>query len=120
MGLIAIVDDDNIHCELLSMALTDMGHLPRSFADGASFLRAAAGEAFDLVMLDWSLPDMPGSQVLRDLHGLGRTPPKVIVLSGRSEASVLEEALTSGASVFILKPARIAQIAREAGKLLVA
>lgn len=118
MGLIAIVDDDNIHCELLSMALMDMGHSPRSFADGASFIRAAADAAFDLVMLDWNLPDMPGSQVLQSLRGLGRMPPKVIVLSGRSEASVLEDALTSGASIFILKPARIAQIAREAGKLM--
>lgn len=118
MGLIAIVDDDHVHCELLSMALAANGRTARSFSDGASFLHAAAANAFDLVLLDWSLPDMPGGELLRALHAIGRRPAKTIVLSGRSEAGVLEEALTGGASVFLLKPTRLANIVNEVEKLM--
>ena len=54
----------------------------------------------DLVLLDWTLPAMPGKTVLVSLRGVHRDIP-VIVLSGQIE--VKAKALEAGANAFISK-----------------
>jgi len=55
---------------------------------------------FDLVLLDWNLPDMQGNTVLVSLHQICQDLP-VIVLSGQFE--VKNAALEAGANAYISK-----------------
>jgi DNA-binding NarL/FixJ family response regulator len=52
----------------------------------------------DLVLLDWELPGLQGTDLLLTLHGL-ICPMKVVAYSERTKAR--QEALTSGADAFV-------------------
>ena len=54
----------------------------------------------DLVLLDWELPDLQGTDLLPALHRLG-CPLKVVAYSERTEAR--KEALAAGADAFVCR-----------------
>lgn len=65
----------------------------------------------DLVLLDLHLPDIPGEQVLRELHGdpqLRRTP--VIVLSADATPGHVERLIAAGARAYLTKPLDVRQL----------
>jgi signal transduction histidine kinase/DNA-binding response OmpR family regulator/HPt (histidine-containing phosphotransfer) domain-containing protein len=65
---------------------------------------AAVGQPFDLLLLDWVLPDIDGGEVLRRLHvELGDTT-RVMVISAYGWDSLRTSALKAGASGFLPKP----------------
>ena len=66
---------------------------------------AEAAGAFDLVVLDWSMPDLDGGEVLRRLRAEGDAPP-VLVASGFRErmAEVLREHEGPRPEGFVAKP----------------
>lgn len=68
-------------------------------ATGAQDLLAQAQAVHpDLLLLDWELPGLQGSDLLLTLHRLA-FPVKVVAYSERTEARL--EALTSGADAFV-------------------
>ncbi len=71
--------------------------------------RAAAarrvGQGFDLVLLDWVLPDLDGDQVLRALHSDGAgDAPRVVVISAYGWNKLQRLAREAGADAFLSKP----------------
>ena len=62
------------------------------------------GQAFDLVLLDWILPDIEGGQVLRRLNAAGEPVPRVVVVSAYGWDNLRREALALGAAGFLPKP----------------
>jgi CheY-like chemotaxis protein len=73
--------------------------------DGQSAVAAAQTEPFDLILMDWLLPDMDGAELLQKIRNNGVTPlPPVIVLSAYSTTSKKAECLAAGAVAFISKP----------------
>src|SRR5215468_976473 len=84
--LIFVEDDDDFR-EAAAAELVDLGFAVESFADGASMLAALAnGLAADLIVLDWSLPEMSGIDLLPRLRREGINLP-VVLLTGRSSCS---------------------------------
>nr|WP_286180450.1 response regulator [Leptothrix sp. C29] len=65
---------------------------------------AAAGAPFDLVLLDWVLPDIDGGGVLRALRDLPVRPARVMVISAYGWDSLRASALQAGALGFLPKP----------------
>ncbi|WP_311133939.1 response regulator transcription factor [Synechococcus sp. CS-1324] len=64
---------------------------------------------FELVLLDWSLPDFSGVEICRRLRSSGLTMP-VLMLTGRDDVRDRVEALDSGADDFISKPFSIEEL----------
>jgi signal transduction histidine kinase/CheY-like chemotaxis protein len=64
---------------------------------------AAQGAPFDLVLLDWILPDGEGSAVITRLRS-GRPGLRLAVISAYGAEDVREQALAAGASRFVDKP----------------
>jgi DNA-binding response OmpR family regulator len=62
---IAVVDDDESVIEYASAALAGAGHSCTGFRNGASLLAALRRQTFDLILLDWNLPDSSGIELLR-------------------------------------------------------
>ncbi|MGF6921050.1 response regulator [Paraburkholderia sp. 40] len=69
---------------------------------GAQGLAQAATRLADLVIVDLSLPDMGGTEVIRELRGWSAMP--VIVLSARSREEDNVAALDAGADDYLAKP----------------
>lgn len=78
-------------------------------------LSAARIGAIDLVFLDLGLPDLPGLDALSELKSVRPDLP-VVVLSGREECEVVEEAIKRGAMGFIPKSTEDPQLLSRALK----
>ncbi|MBK6714001.1 MAG: response regulator [Burkholderiales bacterium] len=86
------------------------GGLVEAVASGQQALQrsrdaASVGQPFDLILLDWVLPDMDGAQVLQRLHeDSARGGPRVMVISAYGWDNLRQQALKAGASGFLPKP----------------
>jgi signal transduction histidine kinase/DNA-binding response OmpR family regulator len=65
---------------------------------------AGVGQPFDLVLLDWVLPDLDGGEVLHRLHDTAGAGTRVMVISAYGWDNLRSSALDAGASGFLPKP----------------
>ncbi len=103
---VAILEDDSYQRQLLTMLVETGGHQVTGFTQGADLLQALDTRSFDVLLLDWMMPDMSGDQVLnalRQRHGLDLP---VIVVTARDSESDVVSALRQGADDYIVKPAK--------------
>ncbi len=121
MRVLAVDDDEDFAFGLRGMLRRD-GVEVTSAHSGREAVALSTKAAWDAVLLDLGLPDVPGLEVLRALIG-GNLRCPVIVLSGRDEAGAAAEALRLGAMHYVTKPAtregllRVIEEARERGAL---
>ncbi|MBP2231086.1 two-component system response regulator ChvI [Azospirillum agricola] len=100
---IALVDDDDLFRESLSLNLGDEGYEVITFDRGEPALDFfAAGGSVDIVLLDWRMPKMDGIDVLRQMRARGIDAP-VIFLTVLSDQIYEEAALAGGALDFVEK-----------------
>jgi len=104
--LVGILEDDLDQSALLQVWLEDAGFKARVFATGPEFIRAAQQEGFDLMLLDWNLPEMSGLEVLEWVRHNIRDDVPVLFLTTRGEEQHVVAALEAGADDYISKPAR--------------
>jgi DNA-binding response OmpR family regulator len=101
---IGILEDDPSQLELIGHWVALAGHDPRRFDHGNQLLRAIRDESFDLLILDWNLPDLSGIDVLRQLRQFARVP--VIFCTSRDREDDVVRALQEGAQDYLRKPVR--------------
>jgi DNA-binding response OmpR family regulator len=95
-----------------------MGHDCHGFTDSKSFLRALRRESFDLLVLDWQLPDVSGIEVLRwARENLAERVPVLFITNRSAEADVIE-GLAAGADDFMIKPIRVGELMARVKALL--
>ena len=116
---IAILEDDPDQRDLLELWVSSGQHTSRGFELAATFIEGLKKERFDLLMIDWMLPDGTGAEVLQWVRqNLGWEIPVVVVTARDDEATVVN-ALKIGADDYLVKPlkpmellARLANVAR--------
>lgn len=101
---VLIVEDDRAMVGLLAMLLGNQDCEVQVAYDGATALRRHAEERPDAVILDLSLPDMPGEEVCREILARGGTA--VLVVSGRHDERDVTRLLDLGADDYVTKPFR--------------
>ena len=98
-----IVDDDSELRLFLRQELELEGYFCQEAANGQQALGLLRSQSWDLVLLDWGLPDFSGLEVCRRLRqGDANTP--VLMLTARDEVCDRVEALDSGADDYLTKP----------------
>jgi two-component system, OmpR family, KDP operon response regulator KdpE len=102
MTRILVVDDEAQIRRALDVGLRSHGYEVAQAGDGRTALDRLALDRIDVVILDLGLPDIEGSEVLRQLRTWSDTP--VIVLSVRSGQDDKIAALDEGADDYIEKP----------------
>jgi two-component system, OmpR family, response regulator len=115
-----LIDDDPEIRMLAGFVLEAAGHRVSTAASGAEGIGAASGE-YDLVLLDYRLGDMTGTEVLPVLLRAAPSRP-VVFLTGTDAPDAARALLDAGATAVIVKPfdpealaPRIEQILRSAG-----
>ncbi|MCB9733388.1 MAG: response regulator transcription factor [Deltaproteobacteria bacterium] len=98
-----LVEDEDMLREGLEDVLTAEGHAVVAVADGVSAVERGQAEQFDLVILDWMLPRMEGTEVCRRLR-LARPTVPVLMLTARGAESDKVEGLDAGADDYVTKP----------------
>jgi len=99
---ILIVDDEVQIRRLLRLTLESAGYGVREAATAALGLNEAAVRRPDAIVLDLSLPDLGGLEVLRRLREWTQLP--VLILSVRGEETDKIAALDAGADDYLTKP----------------
>ena len=115
---VAALDDDATQLELIQRTLTSLGHDCHGFTDGRSYLRSLRRESYDLLVLDWQLPDISGLEVLRwARENLSERVPVLFITNRSAEADVIE-GLAAGADDFMIKPIRVGELIARVKALL--
>ncbi len=106
MTRIAVLDDDVAVLETLADIIGGAGFESAVFSSGRDLLRCLHRENFDLVILDWQVPDLSGIQVLEWIRsGIGSQVP-IVLLTNRTADEDIVTGLKAGADDFITKPFR--------------
>lgn len=103
MKRILIVEDEGWMAGMLARVLREEGYAPETVGDGKSGFARATDESFELLILDWMLPDRSGVQILRGLRAAGVATP-VLMLTARTQIEDRVEGLDSGADDYLPKP----------------
>ena len=98
-----VVEDDVPIAASLRRALQRSGNIVDVSHDGGSALTAVGNSDYDCVVLDLGLPDIDGTQVLRQLRSTERHTP-VVILSARDETADRVLGLDLGADDYVAKP----------------
>jgi len=86
-------------------------------SDGDQAVKIIAAEPFDLIILDWMLPDRDGIEVLHSLRADGLRSP-VLMLTARIALKDRITGLESGADDYLLKPFAFAELLARCRALL--
>jgi DNA-binding response OmpR family regulator len=102
---VLVIDDDDDFRAILRHFLTGAGYAVTEAPGGEEGLRRFGEDKPDLVLLDFSMPDINGLEVCRRLRASenGRSVP-VLMLTVRSQISTVAEGLEAGVSDYVLKP----------------
>ncbi len=76
---VLIVDDNQAAADLLQELLSLQDHTALCCYTGREALEAARSESFDIALVDITLPDLPGTEVARQLRADARIPVLVAV-----------------------------------------
>ncbi len=99
---ILIVEDDAPLRNLIRTTLYTHDYTYETAENGKTALMIASSANPDLVLLDLGLPDLDGTEVIRQIRTWSNMP--IIVLTARSEMSDKINALDSGADDYLTKP----------------
>jgi DNA-binding response OmpR family regulator len=103
MKRILVVEDEERLARLISRVLREEGYAVETIGDGRTGLSRALSEDFDLLILDWMLPDRNGLQIVRGLRAAEIRVP-VLMLTARDQIEDRVEGLDAGADDYLSKP----------------
>lgn len=101
---VAILEDESAHADLIEAVLRAEAHSAVRFRAGRELIARLRQETFDLLLLDWNLPDLSGLEVLNWVRTSLASPPPVVMITARNAAADVVSALDGGADDFVVKP----------------
>ena len=101
---IAVLEDDPAQAELMRLWFLDAGHECQTFAAGQQFIKVIGQESFDLLVIDWMLPDINGDKVLAWVREHIDWPIPVLFITQRDSEEDIVYALEKGADDIMTKP----------------
>jgi two-component system, chemotaxis family, chemotaxis protein CheY len=100
-----VVDDSRVVRKVARRILENNGFAVTEAADGQLALEACRASMPDCVLLDWNMPVMNGLSFLRQLRTeFGQDNPTVVFCTTENDMDHIEQAITSGAQEYIMKP----------------
>ena len=103
---IALLEDDENQSDLYKTWLEDAGHVCAPFVTGKAFIKHMGRESYDLILLDWGIPDITGTEVLVWIRSHVQTPVPIMFVTARDEEQDIVTALEMGADDYLVKPIR--------------
>jgi DNA-binding response OmpR family regulator len=102
----AVIEDSKGQAEVIKALLRSVGHQVELYFDGQSCLEALKTRSFDFFIVEWSLPDMGGDEVLRQVREKWGWDVPVVLCTERTDEEAASDILRLGADDYIPKPIR--------------
>ena len=118
MARILVVDDAKIMRRNLTKYLTEMGHQVIGDAvDGIDAVEKIKTLNPELVTMDITMPNMDGIEAVKEICAIDKGA-KIIMVSSHGQKDMVIQAITNGASHYILKPIKIEALKESILKVL--
>ena len=106
---VLVIDDDPIALEHAQIVLGQVGvncEVTRTGAEGLEMvkLRHARRDDYDLLLVDWKMPDMDGVETTRQIRAVVGYDAPIIILTSYNWDEVADEARLAGVDSFVPKP----------------
>ena len=106
---ILLVEDDLIQLEPLKTALAKSGHGVDAVQDGETAQWLITERSYDLLILDWMLPNVSGIQLCQQYRQLGKSAP-VLFLTAKDTIQDKITGLDVGADDYLVKPVNVMEL----------
>ena len=112
---VLVIDDDAVDCEHARLVLAELGIAADTVLGGqeaieAIEIQAARREAYNLIFVDWKMPEQDGVEVTREIRKRIGKDSAVIVLTAYQWDDIESEALEAGVDSFLAKPLFASQV----------
>lgn len=118
------LEDDKTQADALMAILQDSGYQATHCECAETFLETLKADEFDLLILDWELPDMSGIEALEQVRSFMNWQGPILFVTNRDAEQDIVAALEKGADDYMIKPfrrsellARLNALVRRAGLL---
>ena len=106
---VLVIDDDPVACEHAKLVLSKVGiscDAATSGAEGVEMvkLRHARREPYNLILVDWRMPEMDGIDTTRAIRDVVGQESAIIILTSFNWDDISEEAKAAGVDTFVPKP----------------
>lgn len=106
---ILLVEDDLDQIEPLATALNQVGHIVEQAMDCQTAKWLMGEKDFDLVILDWMLPDGNGVDLCQHYRNVGNGAP-VLMLTAKDTVQDRVQGLDAGADDYLIKPVDLLEL----------
>lgn len=103
MAKVLLVEDDEELSEVLKHTLESRGFTVQAAKDGHSALDLLRINQYDVIVLDWMMPNLSGIDVCKRLRKNGNNTP-ILMLTARTSDDDMESGLDAGADDYLTKP----------------
>jgi DNA-binding response OmpR family regulator len=117
MTKILLVEDDADLSDTLKDWLECQGYSVETAFNGPDALSGMKSNSFDVIVLDWQLPDMAGVDVCRQYRAAGGKD-FILMLTGNRDVTARQAGLEAGANDFLPKPFNLDQLGKRIHQLL--
>ncbi|MBR4570069.1 MAG: response regulator, partial [Candidatus Riflebacteria bacterium] len=106
---VLLVDDDKVASEHAKLVLEKVGIKSEIANSGREAIemvkiRHARREPFNLIVVDWQMPDMDGIETTRQIRSIIANESAIIILTAYNWDDIIDEAIAAGVDSFIAKP----------------
>jgi DNA-binding response OmpR family regulator len=107
---IGILEDDPVQQALYELWFHTAQHSCECFGTAHSFIDALKKSRFDLLLIDWMLPESSGDEVLKWIRAnMGWEIPVIFITARDSEVDIVT-ALRNGADDYVIKPPKYLEL----------
>jgi CheY-like chemotaxis protein len=101
---VLLVEDNELVTDAMRVLLEAFGHEVHTAGTVAGGVTCCVTERPDVVLLDLTLPDGHGLQLLARIRDAGGTPPMTVALTGHDDPATLARCNAAGCRATLLKP----------------
>lgn len=117
MAKVLLIEDDESLAETVRQWLIFEKHLVESASTGYDAVEQLRFGTFDIVLMDWQLPEMTGIEICKQYRAAGGSTP-IMMLSGNDSAAERQQGLDAGANDYLRKPFKLKDLSERMLKLL--
>ncbi len=115
---IAVLDNDRSQADLICQVLTSAGHTCQTYDSGKEMLATLRKDSFDMLILDWQVADLGGTEVLRRAkEKLSASTPMMFITNSSAEDDIVS-GVSAGADDYLIKPLRRGELVARVQALL--
>lgn len=117
MAKILLVEDDEPFALMVAEWLAFDHHSVEIVNSGQEGLSRVHIGSYDIILLDWALPEIEGIEICKQFRAHGGDTP-IIMLTGKDAVPEIEKGLDSGADDYLTKPFNINELSARIRALL--